>query len=75
MKTISAVVLCLALSCASVAQAGRLERHLLQSPSPAGDNNAYVSGSAYCEVHNGDCNAYASVTNQVSLSVSSHSVS
>lgn len=64
MKTISAVVLCLALSCASVAQAGRLERHLLQSPSPAGVNRAYASGSAYCRVHNGACSARASVSSQ-----------
>eukprot|EP00210_Caulerpa_lentillifera_P008065 g7701.t1 len=63
MKTTSVVALCLAFACVSVVQGGRLERHLLQSPSP-GINNAFVNGSVFCQVHNGACSARASVTSQ-----------
>eukprot|EP00210_Caulerpa_lentillifera_P008042 g7679.t1 len=61
MKT-TIVALCLALACASVAQAGRLERQLLQfSP---GANSASVEGVALCSVLNGKCGAGAYVTTQ-----------
>lgn len=64
MKTaFSFVIVCLVLSFASLSQASRLQRALLQSPSPA---TVSVTSEAGCVVVNGRCAARASISTIVS---------